>query len=94
MHLQQLSLEVLVLGSGDHLHRCVRYVLSAAQGGRPYLLLMPNYVCLKPFFRRASDTPQPPLPLFPLRNLSCTDKAERHRLAAAAHVSLHGTVCL
>ena len=50
---KQLSLEAL--GSGDHLHRCVRYVLSAAQGGRPYLLLMPNYVCLKPFFRRASE---------------------------------------
>eukprot|EP01043_Picozoa_sp_COSAG02_P060184 COSAG02_NODE_7813_length_2836_cov_13.362862_3_plen_186_part_00 len=42
--------------SGDHLNRILRYVLSPLHNGRPYLLLMPNYVCLKPFYRRALTT--------------------------------------
>ena len=42
--------------SGDHLNRILRYVLSPLHNGRPYFLLMPNYVCLKPFYRRAITT--------------------------------------
>lgn len=42
--------------SGDHLNRILRYVLGPLHNGRPYCLLMPNYVCLKPFYRRAITT--------------------------------------
>ena len=42
--------------SGDHLNRILRYVLGPLHNGRPYFLLMPNYVCLKPFYRRAITT--------------------------------------
>jgi hypothetical protein len=36
--------------SGDHMARALRWV---AGSGQPWLLLLPNYVCLKPFYRRA-----------------------------------------
>ena len=79
--------------SGDHLHKILRYVLGPLHNGRPFLLLMPNYVCLKPFCRRAITTaaytarqqqqhqhqhvPEEPLLLAPPSRYAFDDRGQR-----------------
>jgi hypothetical protein len=39
--------------SGDHMAKLLRFASGSC---KPYLLLLPNYVCLKPFYKRALAT--------------------------------------